>query len=337
MTTQQFDLTCHHRKQSQLDDYEFTSASMLSKIEMISGDNQWLKPHLAVYSSASHSKSTYLSTLINALLIDWPDAHCAFLLARAAELQKLSLQCWAMGDEPITLTFEGASIVVTRAEGILDEGTIEEWLDAVSINALVRDQQAINSICQLPENHFRCMNPQFRPTDIAHYNILKAFYLNEQDSQVQQELLDGLIPVQKTGYIETMSIYEGAEKEYRCLFGSLCKIVEQIWQGDHQAVEQAVKEASQANFYAYTYIRAALNGTKVGDIQESYLDVNALFHWHIMGIIATYFDRTGKKLSFSSAYMSDWIMYNEGPNGRELLNNPPEFSEAVVSAGRNKS
>ncbi|WP_162198429.1 Imm49 family immunity protein [Vibrio nigripulchritudo] len=203
------------------------------------------------------------------------------------------------------------------------------WLDGVCINAILRNNQAVEDICKVEGYHLNLIeNDAWKEIESAYQAALKLYFSSDSEDKIKQQAVKAAVePYLAEGAIDGENVWEfgSFEDEVHGLYSPLYRLVKAIWSNNHQAVEEAAKEVSQANYNCYAYTYPERNGDQNGEKSLDLGKPHAMFHYHLMGILSVYFDRTGKRMSYSNAYAPDWLIYGEGPTREEVLANPPIF------------
>ncbi|EGU57405.1 hypothetical protein VINI7043_04785 [Vibrio nigripulchritudo ATCC 27043] len=199
-----------------------------------------------------------------------------------------------------------------------------DWMDAVSANAMVRNNEGVKELCLVEQEILGTyFDEPFRRVNNIYFEFFKVFYRNEADPQIRAEALKSVRAIGEPGVINAI-VEREIENRIHSLYTPLVNIIEAIWQGNHEGVEQTVLEAMDKNYHYFAYLvpeKGQPNGEKSLDLG----DVDAMFYDKIIALLAVYFDQTGKTMSFDSPYLPEWIIKNEGPTIQEVLANPPVF------------
>ncbi|CCN81061.1 hypothetical protein VIBNIWn13_240037 [Vibrio nigripulchritudo Wn13] len=199
-----------------------------------------------------------------------------------------------------------------------------DWMDAVSANAMIRNNEGVKELCLVEQEILGTyFDEPFRRVNNTYFEFFKVFYSDEADPQIRAEALKSVRAIGEPGVINAI-VEREIENRIHSLYTPLVNIIEAIWQGNHEGVEQTVLEAMDKNYHYFAYLvpeKGQPNGEKSLDLG----DVDAMFYDKIIALLAVYFDQTGKTMSFDSPYLPEWIIKNEGPTIQEVLANPPVF------------
>ncbi len=326
-----------HRSEELFSNWEVKKILLLRNVpQTLNEMPKWLTVELI--DRAHSSSEDFFSFHCDALLVAWPKTHTSYILMCAAQLGHINMQCIANAGKELVLTFNDISLTYTpQPENSyhFSGQSVLEWFDAVSSNAILRNHKAVEDICQVNGEQLNLgRNTAWKSLESAFFAVFQLYFSSENDdcdkqrkaiAMVEPYLIEGAITKAQVTELETY------EEEVHGIITPLYNLIKAIWNGDHNEVEMAVKAASQANYDCYAYSYPKRNGDESG---EKSLENRAMFHYHIMGILAVYHDRTGKRLSFSNAYTPDWLIYGEGPNLEDISSSPPTFDLESVSVNQ---
>nr|WP_274602122.1 immunity 49 family protein [Vibrio sp. S9_S30] len=265
----------------------------------------------------------YRSCVIGSILLNVEKRYTRFLQYCSAQLSWMafrSILCRGKQSH-FQLEFLDTSMELEPPEGSYG---FYDWMDAVSANAMIRNDEGVKELCLVEQEILGTyFDEPFRRVNNTYFEFFKVFYSDETDPQIRAEALNSVRAMGEPGVINAI-VEREIENRIHSLYTPLVNIIEAIWQGNHEGVEQTVLEAMDKNYHYFAYLvpeKGQPNGEKSLDLG----DVDAMFYDKIIALLAVYFDQTGKTMSFDSPYLPEWIIKNEGPTIQEVLVNPPVF------------
>lgn len=301
------------------------SESLLNIInEDFSGlPNWWCKEK--IQNAAPTAFSCYLSYFTQAVMLDWPKAHCIWLLAHAAEIGQMHFRMLANIGELTPVTLAGRDLAITPYESS-SFNSPGLWLDVCNMNIILGGQQdALNELC-IHQSVIVDSNPaeQIDAYD-AMYNVYRSYMMDDLTPAQQLHALQTALAFSERGKVAAMHFIEA---EYAIQFMHLPKVslIASCWGRQSDTVSHVAAKAVEAH-YDYFADFAPEPGEPRGTDSIELYDSKAMVMRDIIALLALHFQRTGESPDFDSPYIPSWLIKGEFPSREAVLfDNPPEFT-----------
>ncbi|MCG7495469.1 immunity 49 family protein [Vibrio sp. Of7-15] len=323
-------ITQHHNQHRYVSEWHERSAALLKKSR---NKNNTSLPMLFTEEKIEHACSSiayqYLDFFTYALLLGWPKEHCVWLLAHSAELHAMDLRMLMNAGKPTPITLAGRELFIMPRPRRYSPFNV--WLDAVSTNLLIDDDQSVLELCTYSEGYITDNDPDnaFYEPQTAFFHLFKLYVEGGSSSEQKKAALERALALVERGAIEKINCIE-TEIAFQFLFVPFISFIARAWGVEESSLDDIVMDVLKAS-YEYHADYAPLPGEPTGDDSHELWDSSALIPRHMLACLRLHYRRTGETISFDSPYLPLWLIKGEGPTRNEVLfDNPVTFDEESV-------